>query len=46
MKIASVPDVFPSNISPTNKSLVVASTVLIDDNVNFGADGSLVSVDS
>ena len=35
-----------SNISPINKSLVVASAVLIDDNVNFGADGSLVSVDS
>ena len=46
VKIAIVPDVFPSKISPTNKSVVVASTVFIDDNVNFGADGSLVSVDS
>ena len=46
VKIASVPDVFPSIISPTNKSAVFPSTVFIEDSVNFGADGSLVSVDS
>ena len=43
VKIASVPDVFPSNISPINKSLVVESEFLIYDNVNFVEYWSLLS---
>ena len=33
-------------ISPNNRSDVPPSTVLIDDSIIFGADGSLVSVDA
>ena len=45
-RILSAPEVNPLICSPNNRSVVPPSTVLIDDNVIFGADGSLVSVDS
>ena len=46
VNIAIAPDVVPVICSPNSKSVVPPSTVLIDDNVIFGDEGSLVSVDS